>query len=143
MNDPVAVRDVVENDIGYIIMNWSRQFWKQHPNNFVEPDIYVPRQTRIIKTLLNTCCTRVLCIDDEPDSIIGFVVYQDLDDKNVIIHYGQVKGVFRRFGYFKHLLESIGAANKTIIYTHDFKLLKKVKDRYPLVYKPELLKDIE
>lgn len=138
---PIAIRPAVNDDYGFILKTWTQEHHKTHPWNFIPNGIYFPHQTKIINSILNTATTIVACLDDTPDQIVGYLIYQPHDDKNIIIHYGCVKGIFRRTGVMKQILRSIGATDKNLVCTHYFELFKKLKNDYGLVFDPTLLEN--
>ena len=135
---PIAIRNATNDDYPYILKTWSVEFHKQYPTTHISNAIYFPHQANIINNIIKKCQVSIVCIDDEPNIICGFITYE-LFNKNLIIHYAQTKGIFRRMGIFTSMLKSIDIKYDNIIYTHDFKLLKEFKDKYNLIYDPTLL----
>lgn len=136
---PITIRPPVPDDYGYILETWSKNFHESHPTNFIPNPIYVPYQTKIINSILQTCPPIVACLDDEPDKIVGYLVAEPHDQDNLIIHYGCVKGIFRRLGVMKELLAHYDSTDKNLICTHYFGLFKTLRERYHLIYDPTLL----
>ncbi len=136
---PISIRNANENDYGFILATWSREYHKTHPFNHIPNRIYVPYQTAIINKILSQATTIVSHIEDASNDLVGFLTYQIHDADNIIIHYGATKGIFRRLGAMKYLLNSINASNKNLVCSHYFELFKKLKDKYALIYDPTLL----
>ncbi len=137
---PIALRPATQEDTGYLYKTWLIDFHKTYPANFIPSSIYVPHQTGIIDTIISNSTISVACIDDEPNTIVGYLVYQIMDENNIIIHWAQTKGIFRRMGVMNTLLNDLQAKNKNLICTHIFNLYKEFKDKYHLIYDPTLLK---
>lgn len=142
MNDlPVSIRLANSDDLGYVIATWSRDYHKVHPINFIPNNIYIPNQTKLINNIISKTQIYVACIEDEPNTIVGYMVAKPYDKDNIILHWMNVKGIFRRVGVAKILLSTFDYNNKNIICSHYFDLFKKLKDRYNLVYDPTLLEE--
>ncbi len=142
MNDlPIAIRPAVSDDYGYILETWARNFHKTHPWNLIPNAMFYPSQTNLINKILATTTPIVACIEDEPNQIVGYLIAQPFRDDNLIIHYGCVKGIFRRLGVMKTLLETLNYQDKNLICTHYFEMFKKLKDKYHLIYDPTLLEE--
>jgi len=139
MNDlPITIRPAVDTDYGYILATWTRSHHKVHPFNFISNDLYFPYQTKLINKILAKATTMVVCLDDEPNQIVGYVVYENYAN-DIVIHHAAVKGIFRRLGIMRFLLKEIGAVDKSLIVTHYFDLFKKIRDKYKLIYDPIFL----
>lgn len=141
-NLPISFRPATSDDYGYILSTWTQNYHKVQPTNFIPNSIYFPHQTEVINKLLNRCGAVIACIDDEPDQIVGYLVAEQFNDANIILHWGNVKSVFRRMGVMKELLKQFNHQDKNIICTHYFDLFKKLKDSYYLVYDPTILEDL-
>jgi len=140
---PIAIRMATNEDYGYILKTWSIDFHKTFPTTFIPNSIYVPHQTKIINNILAVSHVEVACIDDEPDTICGYLISQPINTDNVIIHWGQTKGIFRRMGIMKELLKSIQVSSKNIICSHHFHLFKEMKDKFNLIYDPTLIESFQ
>jgi len=137
----VNIRPANKSDYGFILKSISVEFHKLNPTNQISNELFFPKQKKIIDSLLNKCGATILHITDEPDTIVGFIICEPLDQDTIIVHYSAVKGIFRRMGFFNNLLESVNGLNKIIVYTHDFHLLSQFKKKYQLIYNPYLLQD--
>lgn len=136
---PIVVRPFNHTkDYGYILQTWSKEYHKQFPFNFIPNSIYIPSQTKLINNILSKATTIVACLDDDPDQIVGYLIYEFYGDNTFIIHWGNIKGIFRRLGVMRDYLLPIGG-NRSWIVTHFFSLFKKLKDKYSLIYDPTFL----
>lgn len=136
---PIAFRPAVTDDYPYIIQTWGRIFHEVHPTNFIPNEIYFEHQNALINRILSQCPVIVACIDDDPSQIVGYLVAQQHDDSNILVHWGCVKGIYRRQKVMKGLLEQLDYQNKNLICTHYFGLFKQLKERYNLIYDPTIL----
>jgi hypothetical protein len=142
MNDlPITIRPAVPEDIGFILSTWSREYHKTYPFNFIPNAIYVPHQTKLIHAIISTTPVNVACIEDDPNTIVGFICGVPHDQRNVILHYAVVKGIFRRLGVFQQMLSTLDHKDKNIICTHMFNLFKTLKNKYSFIYDPTLLEE--
>lgn len=142
MNDlPIALRPAVADDYGYILETWSRNLHKTYPWNLIPNSTFYPHQKKLINSIVAQVVPLVACIEDEPNQLVGYLVAQPYGDSNLIIHYGCVKGIFRRLGVMKTLLEQFQYQDKNLICTHYFPLFKELKDKYHLIFDPTLLEN--
>lgn len=139
---PIAIRPATSDDYGYILKTWSVDFHKNYPTTHIPNSIYFPHQAQIINAIINQHGATVACIDDEPNTIVGYLVSQPVNDTNVIVHWAQTKGIFRRMGVLTTLLKNLEVQNKNIICTHAFPLFKDLKEKHHLIYDPTLLEDL-
>lgn len=139
---PIAFRPAQIDDFNYIMSSWLQHYHKTTPTNFIPNPIYFPHQSKVITSLLQHSPTIVCCLDDEPNNIVGYLVYQPHSSEDVIVHWGCIKGIYRRMGILKELLERAGAKDKTLICTHYFDLFPNLKEKYHLIYDPTLLQEL-
>lgn len=133
---PITIRPATQNDMGYILASWSREIHKVIPYNFQPNETFFgPEgyQTKVIERAMAKSITLVAHIEGEPDEIAGFIVAQPHDDFNLIVHWCQVKAIFRRFGIAKELLAQFECEDKNIICPQYFKLFEKLKKKYNLI----------
>ncbi len=138
---PIAIRPAKDSDYGYVLKTWSIDYHKTHPTTFIPNSVYVPYQTKIINNILAKCQVDIACIDDEQDIIVGYLISQPMNKDNVIIHWGQVKGIFRRMGVIKDMLKNLQVGDKNIVVSHYFSLFKDLKEKYNLIFDPTLLEE--
>ncbi len=132
---PLSFRPMKKEDYGYVIASWSREFYKTDPIKLMDHQDYVPWQTSRINWCIG--CTPILIahLQDEPDSIVGFICATNLNEDDLLVHWINVKGIFRRFGVAKELLKQF--QYKNLLFSHYFHLFHKIKDRHTeLNYKP-------
>jgi hypothetical protein len=138
---PIAFRLAGADDYNYIIQTWGRLFHESFPANFIPNHIYFEHQNALINRILSKVTPVVACLDDDPNQIVGWLAAQQHDESNLLVHYGVVKGIYRRMGIMKSLLEQFHYQDKNIIVTHYFGLFKQLKDRYNLIYDPTILEN--
>lgn len=137
---PLAIRLANESDYGHILSTWTNSYHKTVPSVFVHPDIFLPFQRKVINSILSQATTHVICLDEEPDLIIGYLVHQSINVPNAhIIHWGNIKRSHRQQGYMKLLFNKLGLDNKTLICSHYFKSYPEMKDKHKLLYDPTIV----
>lgn len=142
MNDlPIVIRPPREEDYPYILKSWSVEFHKVQPYNFIPNQFYFPWMKKRIDALCATSTILVACLDDSPDDIVGYIIASPYDNKNIILHWMQVKAIYRRLGVAKELLSHFEPDKKNIICTHYFKLFKTLKDKHHLIFDPTILEE--
>lgn len=139
---PMLFRPIKEEDYPYILKSWSNEFHKIEPYNFIPNQFFFPWMKKRIDEILSKSNIMIACIDTSPDDIVGYVIYKQHDDKNIIIHWMQVKSIYRRFAVAKDFLNELETKDKNIICTNYFKLFKKLKDKYSLIFDPTILEEI-
>lgn len=137
---PIRIRLADISDYGYILETWTKNFHATHPWNFIPNSIYFPWQTARINSILSQVTPLVACLDDDPNQIVGYLCAAKHKD-SILLHYAVTKGIYRRLGVMKSLLEQLEYQDKTIVCTHYFGLFKELKDRYHLIYDPTVLED--
>lgn len=142
---PIVIRQATDNDLGYILVSWSKTIHKTVPYNFIPNEIFSgPNgyQTKIIERALNKSITLVAHVEDEPDQIAGFIVVEPHDDANLILHWCQVKAIFRRYGIAKELLAKFDYKDKNLICPQYFKLFKDLREKYHLIFDPRITGEV-
>jgi len=146
MNDlPVEFRLGTPSDIPYVANSWFLSNRNNHNNGFIENSIYEAEQTALIKKLLDISMIFVAHIEDEPNAIIAYQVYQYLNGR-CIIHYANTKGsdnLFRNKGIQSSILELINPDNKLQLIITSFprkeKMFLHLKEKYSAIYDPYFL----
>ena len=138
---PLIIRSGMSDDYGFILDTWVQHFHKTIPATYISNPIFIPSQTKLINSILEVSSVATVCLDDEINTISGYLVHQPYDEDKHIIHWGHFKGYQRRKGYMHALLTQLGLKDKTLICTHYFKLFPDLRDRYKLIYDPTLLED--
>lgn len=132
---PLIFRPMQASDMGYVLKTWSVDFHKVFPTSNVPNSIYFPHQKAIIEKILFSSTCTIACLDDEPDIIAGYIIIDSRNPNYNILHWGQVKGIYRREQIFTNLLTG-SVTPKPLIVTHMFKLFKEFKKKFELIYDP-------
>jgi len=130
------------NDFSFILSTWSTELHKVTPVNFIPNIVFFPEQKKIIQNLVNPETTLIAHLDEEPDNIVAYLVFEPFDDSNIIIHWGHTKSIYRRQGVMRAIINSFDIKDKNLICSHYFSLFKKLKDSYHLIYNPNILQGI-
>lgn len=134
---PHVLRAMIEDDERFIFTTWIKVFHEVPPINFCISSVYLPRQREVIGTLLETANVLVACQPEEPDSILGYIVYEFVADI-LVVHWMHVKDPWRNQTLAKTILQSIYPEVGTypIVCTHNFKSYTKMRHNYKLTYDP-------
>jgi hypothetical protein len=136
---PIQFRNICSEDYPFIIQTWGRIFRENYPTNLIPANLYFAQQNNLINSLLTRSETLVAYLDNEPNAICGFIVAEQKASSQLIVHWCHVKSIYRRLGIMNELLEQLNYKSKNLICTHHFSLLKKIKDKYNIIYDPTIL----
>jgi ribosomal protein S18 acetylase RimI-like enzyme len=123
---PIMLREGIENDLGHIVVTWSKSYAS---SDFAKPmkfSTYMDNHIDLINETLDTASIIVACLNDDQNIIIGYVVFELVDDET-IVHYIHVKPKFRKYGVASLMLDAL-RANK-LVTTHKTKLSKLITKR--------------
>lgn len=96
----VAIRSSNEHDLNFIYSTWLRGLY--YGNDFykeIQKEAFFHFYPGIIERLLSNSIINIICLTDEPDTIIGYSVVSA--DR---IHFVYIKEAFRKQGLSKKLL---------------------------------------
>lgn len=130
--------------MAYVMNSWAKASWShlqselflakrgEVPPYYVYQRLFVEAQKRLVdKGFVN-----IACDDEEPSTILGYLV-GDKADKIPVLHYVQVKRDLMRKGIASTLLEHSGfSKDSTAIYTFTSPIQGKVKTPVSWVYVP-------
>lgn len=102
---PIVIRQAQETDIGYILDCWVQGARLPIYQSMIPP-LYYKRYKPLLLSLIKRSNVLIACLPDDPNIIAGFVVYQLLDDIP-IIHWCQVRKMFKQQGIAKYLLSQV------------------------------------
>jgi hypothetical protein len=132
---PIKLREGQQSDFAYILKTWSVDYHKTFPVINIPNSLYFPHQKDLITKIVLKCGAIVACADDEPDLIVGYIISEPYGESSTIVHWANVKGIYRRMGIFNNML-SEAAPEKTLIATHNFHLFNNFKTKYNFIYDP-------
>lgn len=139
---PVITRPPTNDDYGFILKTWSEEYHKVHPFNYIPNQIFIPNQKTIIDQILSRSQILIACLDDEPNNLVGYTIFQPFNEETTIFHWMHIKGIYRReYGLFQSLIKEMQIENKNVVCSHYFTKFKFLKDKYHLVYDPTILGD--
>lgn len=124
---PWRIRPASALDIPFIYSSWLKSF--KHDSALgksMRSSIYFEQYREVIDQILEDSQTFVAHLPDEPNVIIGYIVFESYASiPTATIHYAFVKESFRRIGVFTSLLKLIDYS-KPWQYTHKTNTLIKV-----------------
>lgn len=134
---PVTIRAAVPGDLPHIYATWLQSFEKATKALQMTRSLYFSEYHRVVEGLLKRATVLVVCPEDEPAQVCGYLVFEP--GPVVILHWAYVKQVYRRMGLFRRLLLAAQVSGETpFFYTHKTHVTQGVlKNRG--VYNPLLL----
>ena len=144
---PVKIRDMEEDDIGFVYNTWLKSHRDGVPAKHITNDVYFAEHKKIIEKKLQLSNILMLCDKDDTSQLYGYIVVEQPTDTVNIIHYIYIKYNFRKFGLGKHLLlaaipaigtKPVFVSHRPITRSYGFTETKwgKLKEQYNLVYNP-------
>lgn len=130
------IRPVEADDYNFIFNAWLKSNRNARDNTYINNPTYFDNYKRILANLFRDTTTLVLCDINDSSQIFGFI---NIDANNNDINYLYIKYPYRKFGMAKHLLEEalqVLDTTRTIYITHYNSKIKKVIDKYDLIYNP-------
>lgn len=135
---PWCIRPASALDIPFIYSSWLKSF--KHDSALgksMRSSVYFEQYRSVIDLLLEDSQTFVAHLPDEPNVIIGYIVFESYEmNPTAAIHYAFVKESFRRMGILTSLLNCIDSS-KSLQYTHKTNTFIKILGlRNSLIYNP-------
>lgn len=123
MIDQITIRDACVGDQAFIFSSFLKgNYYGNDWFRAIDKNTFMEKYKQVLTNLLIKSETKVACMKDDPDNILGYAIYQP-----GVLHYIFVKPSFRKFGIAKQLIPV------DIIYcTHLTKVGKTLK---PLIWK--------
>jgi hypothetical protein len=133
-------RPLAEDDYSFVKDAWMRCFrFGSTLTKEIPSDIYIPRHGALIDNLLHRCITELVCLKEDPATILGFLVYERITKLN-IIHFIYVKKDFRKMGLATALIANTKVDPDQSAYTHRTRANLWIDERYPkLIFDPYLI----
>lgn len=131
------LREITEDDKALIFNSFLKSYHKSSVCKFVPNSLYYKPQTAIINFIIDNTKSLVLCFPEEPSEIIGYVLYEYVND-TLVVHYVYIKNLYRRQNIARDLILQL-AEDNLIIATHitdEFSTLRYKLDNKRIVYDP-------
>lgn len=126
-------RDYITRSVLFSFLNGSKEIQR------INKDSYMQAHNQTINKVIDRCECEVVCDEQDPDLIYGFIIYENLKNFDVI-HYVLVRKDFRHLGLAKQMINSIVKTKSCAIshLTDEFRpaRLKKYWDK--VIYDPYL-----
>lgn len=111
-DDIFQLRPVQPGDMGFIVNSWVRSYENSPFARALGP-AYLNLQDTIAKRIIAKEATLVLCLSDDPETIVGWAC----TGENVV-HYVYVKSAWRKRGLAKRLLAPY-MGRSDVAFTHE------------------------
>lgn len=122
-------RDKIEEDESFIYSSQIKNLYDSYPHSNCKWGLFNDNQSLLIKKLFTISNTIIACLPDEPDIIIGYLMYNNLDH-NLIVHYEYVKQAYRGNGVGNDLLTKASA-----FYREHLIVYSQINNMYPILKK--------
>lgn len=112
MNEEIRIRPHNDTDTDFIYASWLHhyRFSSDFARN-IRTHLYYEFHHKVIERILERKAkVRIACLKDDPDVIVGYLVYEGQDDAPVI-HFCFVKKAFRQMGVAKSLVQGLALDN--------------------------------
>lgn len=99
----ILIRPITETDLPFIFATWLKGLY--HGNEFyskIKQDVFYAQYHKMIETILPKSMIKIACLEDEPDVIIGYCVFET--DR---LHWIFVKKAWRKLTIAKQLLNDV------------------------------------
>lgn len=142
--EELTIRPIRDTDRAFVINSLLKSFEKECPfkiPELVPSKLYFSFHGRILNWTLDrsTTCANILIPKDDPDVIIGYVLYE-ITPIYRIVHYLYIKEAFRKFGFATLLIKSLPFDLSKKTYTsHMTKAAKKLIRKNRITYNPYLI----
>ncbi len=134
------LRDMTEDDRAFLYNSFLKSYHCTTPIKYTPHILYYGPQSTIIDYLTDHSNVLIACFPEEPDQIIGYIIYDNTDEA-FILHYIYIKNMYR----WKNIASSIISqlSNKSlIIATHINDNFDELKHKIPhtrVAYDPFLI----
>lgn len=130
---PVKLRDTTIDDVPFITSSWLLSYRNSGNTRVIPNDLYFKHQDNLIKTLLATKQSLVVCMEDDPTHILGYIVFEPS-----IIHYLYIKQPFRMNGFARSLIQAAAPNAMSLTITHYSRSVSYIKN-IKITYNPYIL----
>ena len=136
--DLIELRPLGDAEKNFVINSWLRSL-RAHSSHFaaVPAEIYYEAHAQSIKNCIaeNNCL--VATPRNEPEIIIGYLVWEDRGPKYVVLHYCYVKSNFRKMGLASILVDMVAQGRTCYVTHYTNKILLKDLRFNPYFFKQE------
>lgn len=136
--DFVKIRDGDVKDEAFIFNSWLRSYKTSQDAKGVPDEMYYKGQHKVIEDTIAVSNTAVSYHAEDPDHILGYIVYEYDEPSTCIIHWVFVKKPFRENGIARKLWDHATDGAGLIIHTHNSYQSVKIKDKVKSDYNPYL-----
>jgi hypothetical protein len=126
-----------EEDLPFVFDSWYRSQREIYPNKYATD--FKATYHKHIANILSNSIIAISCLDDCPDEIISYIVYQSFRN-NFILHYAYTKTDARRQHKVSNLIEWSNVMKAPLIFSHAAKserIMAQLTRRY--IFDPSIL----
>lgn len=141
---PCEIRLGKQSDKSFILDSWLKAHKKSHTHRDVPDEIYYHHQEPIINSLLSQSFVIVACSPQDPDQILGYCIAQPSQGGVCVVHWINVKQVYRKLGIGTVLLSEAktrcnAKPSLPVVMTHISKAYKWLEEKWEIAYSPYLI----
>jgi len=116
---PIHLRPATPDDHALIFRSWLKSYkvggdWPR----LTRGEDYFPRWKAVVAHLLDSATTLVAVDPEEPDSIFGFLCFDQRANTPPRLHYAYVLREWRRMHVFRRLMDAAGLVRDGVVATH-------------------------
>lgn len=137
-----AIRDYRPDDFNFIAHSYLRSRRGTYEATRLPDEVYYPTYKERLETMLRISQVRILCAEDDPGHIGGYLITSKLADWDVV-HYIYIKHAFRGLGLASALLKQVvpNFGQTLSICTHLPKSRAPWAEKYKLMFDPKYVRD--
>jgi hypothetical protein len=117
IKDFIELRPMRTFEINFILNSWLKSVRITENWIKIESKIFFEEYQKLIIATLEMGSVLIACPKNEPNIIIGYMVYERAE-KCLIIHFLYIKNKFRRNGLARYMIESLDNKKNEVIATH-------------------------
>ena len=136
---PIAYRANVANDFPFVYQTFVEGA-KTYTYSLMVGKIYYRRYKPIVKNILLRSKVLVACLPDDPNTIVGYIIYEYLDNIP-IIHWVHTRKMFQKQGIAKELCKLINKdfGDTLTMSSHVCKDFYELRKKFNLGFDPFLI----
>ena len=118
----LLLRPAKGNDVACITSNWLNTFRNAASSWGVPNTEYFYYEHKVLEWILPRSTTVIMCPEEDPDQIVGFMVYEKLEGA-LLVHWVHIKVDFRGRGLARGMVEAVLDVEGHPPVIHDYRTL--------------------
>jgi hypothetical protein len=139
--DNLIIRPPQDNELNFIYNSYLKSNRNNLEHMNMSNEFYYKTMTSILQSILSRSTINML-IETTNNEIIGYMIVENTNNIQ-LVHFAYIKFAFRKLNLFTYLWNSVIDLNKSIICTHNGKIIDYLIKKYNITYIPfHLIKEI-